>query len=197
MNDIHIRKTLIRILSKKYSKSKGTVIIEELGLGHGSTRIDLAVVNGCLHGFEFKSDKDNLERLPYQAETYNKVFDKITLIVGYRHAFEAIKTVPDWWGIKIAEKKTNDEVKFLTARREKKNHSQDKLFLAKLLWKEEAINLLNEFGLRKGLRSKTRKSIYNTLINVADIETIQNRVRERLVNRTNWRVGVQQELYDD
>ncbi len=197
MNDIHIRKTLIRILSKKYSKSKGTVIIEELGLGHGSTRIDLAVVNGYLHGFEFKSDKDNLERLPHQAETYNKVFDKITLIVGYRHAFEAIKIVPDWWGIKIAEKKTNDEVKFITARREKKNLSQDKLFLAKLLWKEEAINLLNEFGLRKGLRSKTRKSIYNTLIDVADIVTIQNKVRERLVNRTNWRVGVQQELYDD
>ncbi len=192
MNDIHIRKTLRKILLKKYSKSKDTVIIEELGLGHGSTRIDLAVVNGFLHGFELKSDKDSLERLPHQAESYNKVFDKITLIVGYRHAFEAIKTVPDWWGIKIAEKKTNDEVKFLTARREKKNHSQDKLFLAKLLWKEEAINLLNEFGLRKGLRSKTRNSIYNMLIDVADIETIQSRVRERLVNRADWRVGVQQ-----
>jgi hypothetical protein len=132
MKDIHIRKTLIGILSKKYSKSKDTVIIEELGLGHGSTRIDLAVVNGCLHGFEFKSDKDNLKRLPHQANTYNKVFDKMTLIVGYRHAFDAIKIVPDWWGVKIAEK-TSDEARFLTVRREKKNPSQDKLFLAKLL----------------------------------------------------------------
>lgn len=192
MNDIHIRKTLKKILFKKFSKSKDTVIIEELGLGHGATRIDLVVVNGCLHGFEFKSDKDNLERLPHQAEMYSKVFDKITLIVGYRHAFEAIKIVPDWWGIKIAEKKTNDEVKFLTARREKKNPSQDKLFLAKLLWKEEAIDLLDEFGFKKGLRSKTRNSIYNMLIDVADIETIQNRVRERLINRADWRVGVQQ-----
>jgi len=190
MKDIHIRKTLRKILLKNFSKSKNTVIIEELGLGHGSTRIDLALVNGCLHGFEFKSDKDNLKRLPHQADTYSKVFDKITLIVEYRHAFEAIKTVPDWWGVKIAEKKTNDEVKFLTVRREKKNLSQDKLFLAKLLWKEEAIVLLEEFGLRKGLRSKTRNSIYNMLIDVADIETIQNRVRERLINRTDWRVGV-------
>ena len=197
MKDIHIRKTLKKILFKKYSKSTDTVIIEELGLGHGTTRIDLAVVNGFLHGFEFKSDKDNLERLPHQAAMYNKVFDKITLIVGYRHAFEAIKIIPDWWGIKIAEKNTNDEVKFITVRREKKNSSLDKLFLAKLLWKEEAINLLKEFGLINGLRSKTRKSIYNTLIDVADIEAIQNRVRERLINRTGWRVDVQQKLYDD
>lgn len=169
MNDIHIRKALKKILFNKYSKSKDTVIIEELGLGHGSTRIDLAVVNGFLHGFELKSDKDSLERLPHQAEMYSKVFDKITLIVGYRHAFKAIKIVPDWWEIKIAEEKRNDKIKIFTIRRNEKNPCLDKLFLAKLLWKEEALNLLKELGFEKGLKSKSREVIYKKLIDVTDI----------------------------
>jgi hypothetical protein len=57
-------------------------IIEELGVVHGKSRIDIAVINGLMHGYEIKSDKDTLQRLPEQMNMYNSVFNKVTLVVG-------------------------------------------------------------------------------------------------------------------
>ena len=64
MSDACIRDALKRELLYEYKDDRQTVIIEELGVQHGTSRIDLAVVNGVLHGFELKSDRDTLTRLP-------------------------------------------------------------------------------------------------------------------------------------
>jgi hypothetical protein len=62
-------------------------------------RIDVAVVNGSLHGFEIKSDRDTLRRLPAQRDAYNALFDEVTLITGDRHIEKAMAIIPDWWGV--------------------------------------------------------------------------------------------------
>ena len=49
-------------------------------------RIDIAVVKGALHGFEIKSDFDNLKRLARQVDLYSQVLDRATLVVGERFA---------------------------------------------------------------------------------------------------------------
>jgi len=36
----------------------------------GASRIDRAVVNGSVHGYEIKSETDDLTRLPAQARAY-------------------------------------------------------------------------------------------------------------------------------
>src|SRR6266446_8136444 len=102
MNDHQLRQALKRKVLARYAKDPDTCIVDELGLRHGAARVDIAVVNGIIHGFELKSDKDNLKRLPHQIQIYSSVLDKVTLVVGMRHAHEATKLVPDWWGIKIA-----------------------------------------------------------------------------------------------
>lgn len=185
MNDLLIRKSLRMTLSERYSSDQNTLIIEELGLKHGSSRIDLAVINGSFHGYEIKSDKDTLERLPSQMKAYNSIFDYITLVVGYRHAYAALKLAPHWWGIQIAEN-CSDRVIIYNFRKPKRNPSPDIFSIVKLLWRSEAIEILDKISSANGVRSKPRKFIYQKLIAVAG-KNLCRVVRNQLKRRKDWR----------
>ena len=76
-----------------------TLVVDELGLCEGEARVDIAVVNGFIHGFEIKSERDTLERLPHQVEVYSLVLDRVTLVVAENHAAHAMEVIPDWWGV--------------------------------------------------------------------------------------------------
>jgi len=97
--DFDIRAVLRSRLFLKQSDEADTVVIEELGLCRGQVRVDVVVVNGLLHGYEIKSDRDTLRRLGVQVKVYGKVFDQATLVVGDRHLAEALNIVPAWWGV--------------------------------------------------------------------------------------------------
>lgn len=61
--DADIRSVLRSRLSFQHAAEADTVVIEELGLCRGQVRVDVSVVNGLLHGYEIKSDRDSLRRL--------------------------------------------------------------------------------------------------------------------------------------
>ena len=67
--DQDIRSVLNQKLEKKY-RDADTIIINELGLLQGLCRVDVAVINGIIHGYEIKSEADTLERLPLQAKLW-------------------------------------------------------------------------------------------------------------------------------
>lgn len=186
-NDSMIRVILREKLEKKHSKDKHVRIIDELGLHHGDARVDIAVVNGVMHGYEIKSDQDTLLRLPEQIQVYNSVFDKMTLVVGKSHLYEAIKIIPDWWGIIVAKADANGNVFFNTIRKEENNKKQNQLSVAKLLWREEALRILEDIDEAKGLRSKPRDLIYTKLSTVLDQKTLNKKVRETIFFRADWR----------
>jgi hypothetical protein len=187
MKDCHIRTALKKKLLARYSEDPSTRIIDELALRHGASRVDVAVVNGIIHGYELKSDLDTLKRLPYQAKIYNSVLDRITLIVGQRHLDESIDIVPEWWGIKLARMGNRGAIHFTEVRRDRNNPLQEILSVSKLLWREEALTLLEELGEAEGLRRKPRAVIYARLAEVADPNLIRSRVRHQLKSRKNWR----------
>lgn len=188
-NDKIIRKELKERIKNIYNSSP-VRIIEELFLEDGATRIDIAVVNGILHGYEIKSDLDTLVRLPKQMSAYNSVFDKITLVVGEQHLHESFRLIPDWWGVLIA--KTNQEngmVYFNEVREASENPHQEKISIVKLLWKNEALELLDSIGGAYGYRTKTKDIIHERISNVLDLNTIKTKVRKTLLlSRSNWRV---------
>ena len=64
MRDSEIRNTLRATLLSEHAGDPTAVVIDELGICQGSARIDMAVVNGSLNGYEIKSDLDTLARLP-------------------------------------------------------------------------------------------------------------------------------------
>src|SRR6266545_1019727 len=92
--DLEIRSLLRSTLFQRHAAQSNTVIIEELGVCRGQARIDLSVINGSLHGYEIKSDRDSLQRLRNQAELYGKVVDRATLVLGSRHLPEACSILP-------------------------------------------------------------------------------------------------------
>jgi hypothetical protein len=174
-----------------------TLILEELGLRHGATRVDMVVVNGSLHGFEIKSDRDSLRRLPRQVKMYSEILDYVTLVVGQRHADKATPTTPNWWGIQVADRGQDGKVRLQEERQPLENPAPDKLAIAKLLWRDEAIMLLEELGAADGIRSKPRRFVYSRLAEVAEIDTIRAYVRERLKSRKDWRSDEQRKLCGD
>ncbi len=195
-NDKIIRVALRNVLDNdlwRYCSESGcpAKLFEELGVQHGTARIDIAVINGVMHGYEIKSDRDTLERLPGQMNEFNAVFDKLTLVVGKRHLYDAINIVPDWWGIIVAKIDANHEIFFQTIREAEDNKDQVGVSIARLLWKEEALQILEEQNKAKGVRSKPREFIYQRLANVLDAETLKEKVRDALlVSREGWRSDV-------
>jgi hypothetical protein len=185
-NDADIRIALKTKLEIHHVQDKKVRIIEELGIHHGAARIDIAVINGLMHGYEIKSDLDTLFRLPEQIEIYNAVFDKVTLVVGKSHLFHAINIIPDWWGVLIA-KNSNGEISFNRIRDEELNRDQDSISLARLLWRKEALGILEGVGAAKGLCSKSRDLIYEKLAAILDRQALSEKVREIIFFRTDWR----------
>lgn len=186
-NDMIIRYALKRELINHHKKDKKVRIIEELGVQHGDARVDIAIVNGIMHGYEIKSDQDTLRRLPEQINIFNSVFDKITLIVGKNHLYQAIKIIPEWWGVTIAKIGNNGSVLFNVIREEEFNKDQNSISIARLLWREEALNILEKNNKAKGFYSKPRSFIYEKLANILDQKTLNKEVRETLFLRTDWR----------
>jgi hypothetical protein len=187
MNDHQLRRALKGKVLARYLRQPDTRVIDELGLRHGVARVDIAVVNGIIHGYELKSDKDNLKRLPHQVRIYNSVLDKVTLVVGSRHAKEALKLVPGWWGIKVATMGPRGGLEFTDIRRACNNPSVDPLSVSKLLWRNEALNLLDELREADCVRHRPRAFIYAHLAAMADSALIRERVRYQLKFRRDWR----------
>ncbi len=77
--DVEIRSALHRKMLRPSHRCAKTLVIDELGLAHGKGRVDVAVLNGWLHGYEIKSSKDTIRRLDSQIALYVKCLEKVTI----------------------------------------------------------------------------------------------------------------------
>lgn len=186
--DIDIRTSLHILLRKEHQSDCDTLILDELGLCQGDARIDVAVVNGAINGYEIKSESDTLERLPKQCDTYNRVFDKVTILTAARFIDDIQDIIPEWWGITKAERENDGMVHFFSYRLPQQNPSVDPLAIAQLLWRDEALSLLKERGLQKGLLSKPRQVLWSALAEFLELSDLQAEVRKKLKARPRWRV---------
>ncbi len=189
MTEQEIRKTLIDRL-KNQNKCPRTRVEEELCLRQGAARIDVAVVNGIFHGYEIKSRKDTLARLPAQIEVYNQVFDYVTLVVDAAHLDKAINLIPEWWGIYVPRRR-GSQINFSVVRNRERNRNGLRTnALAEFLWKDEALEVLKERGLDRGIRSKPKHVLWDRLSKELSVSDLGAVVRETLKSRTDWRVAV-------
>lgn len=185
MRDIDIRKALEAKITQQYGSEQGTRIVHELAVCCGAARIDIAVVNGSLCGFEIKSDADTLRRLPDQVSAYNKVFDFVTIVAGKSHIPKLRRLIPHWWGIVSVSSQT--PAVFVRRRKARQNPGPDALERANLLWRAEALKLLQLSGNDRGYRSKSRREICGRLVEVLPCECLSDSVRRVLRAREEWR----------
>lgn len=188
LRDIDIRIALKDELALRFTGTN-SIIVDELRISWGDTRVDIAVVNCSLHGFEIKSDRDTLERLPRQVELYNKIFDSVTLVCSERWVPKSKDKIPEWWGILVPYDKTHnqDSILFYEERAPQPNPNVDLRSVVELTWKEEALGILAKYGKDRGVRSKPRWDIWDRMVEVIDPEDLKYHVRECLKSRQGWR----------
>lgn len=180
LGDADVRPALRSRLLEEHTED--TLLIEELGLCRGQVRLDLAVVNGRLHGYEIKSDRDTLRRLDRQLEIYNRVLDHATLVVGERHVERAIELLPRWWGLLRIDAAPSGP-RFTTLRQSRRNPRRHGRTLVELLWRDEALALLERRGLDRGVRSKPRFAVWDRLCEHFGVDEIAAEVRRCLKAR--------------
>ena len=142
MREFDVRTALHETELASHRTEVDTLIIDELGLGHGRVLVDIAVINGFIHGYEIKSERDSLERLPKQVSAYSSTLDLATLVVCQNHLERAMILLPPWWGIKIVSLDDAGRVSFADKRPAVLNRHIDAFALACLLWRDEALRLL-------------------------------------------------------
>ena len=161
------------------------MFVDELGLC-GRVRVDVAVLNGAMAGYELKSATDTLRRLPLQVEMYSKVLDRATLVVAENHRSKALSLIPDWWGCIVAHW-CDGAVKLQPTAAAADNPHQDAVALAMLLWREEALQELHAVNAADGRRSWTRQRLCKALADEVPLSVLRDVVRERLKGRAGWR----------
>lgn len=164
-------------------------IIEELGIERGGARIDLAVVNGTLIGYEIKSDFDSLDRLANQMHAYHRVFDELSIVTTPQFVDQVRQLLPPWWGILQAAFDETGTLILKVVQPAMANPRQEVLSLLSLLWRAEAAALLDQHGTTKAKAKQNRAELYEQLALLADISTVRDWVSHALRHRNTWRTG--------
>ena len=164
-----------------------TLVIDELGLDHGSCRVDIAVINGHIRGLEIKAEADTLDRLPHQVAAYGEVVDKASLIVAPRHLGAAMTIIPDWWGVVVVDRGRHSGVNFKRIRPERINRSVEPLILARLLWRPEVQAILRALDVPERDLRAPRELLYQRLVRELPLRKLARAVRETLKSRLDWR----------
>ena len=114
-----------------------------------------------------------------QAATYNRVLDRVTLVVDFKHFKPALRLVPRWWGVLLVRAGI-EGVSLDPWRPAAENPDQDPRALVELLWRDEALELLECHDAAAGVRSKPRPAVWDRVCEVLDLPQIRSAVRYRL-----------------
>ncbi|WP_146008950.1 sce7726 family protein [Zhihengliuella halotolerans] len=188
MRDIDVREALhSHLLEEHASERANTRFVDELEIC-GEVRVDVAVLNGHFTGYELKSQRDTLTRLPKQASFYSRVFDYAVLVVAENHREPALEMIPRWWGVTVASTKPDGTTSLAVERPGTYNEQVDPGALVRLLWREETLEALTHLGLDRGVRSKPKRVLWDRLASSVAVADLRELVRQQVKSRTGWKV---------
>lgn len=187
-NDTMIRQVIRARLAVAH-QGEDAVIVDELKVSRGSSRIDVAVINGRIEGYEIKSDKDTLDRLPRQAAMFGLIADRMTLVVGERHLEKAKLIVPDWWAIMTPAVSAEGALNIAVVKSGKLNRNRESKALVEVLERDEILAMMSVHGIDKGLRSATYAELVETSVKRLSREDISAFVKRMVKLRAT--LGVQ------
>jgi hypothetical protein len=157
---------------------KNAQAIYEFWVPRSYERADIAIVGNALHGFEIKSGRDSLKRLPRQVAAYSRVFDLNEAIVAPRHVERALDVVPDWWGLRVA----HDDGPIDKVRPAAVNTQVDAEVLVRLLWRREAFEVAANLDPTVDPRA-ARHQLWSLVLDALDLENLKATVRRVLLAR--------------
>lgn len=109
----------------------------------GKSKADIVILNGTSSAYEIKSERDKLDRLEGQINSYLKVFARVNIITGENHLEEIENNTNEEVGILLL----NDRYKISTIRKaiERKDRIEPQTLFESLQRKEQ-IEILMQFG---------------------------------------------------
>jgi hypothetical protein len=185
--DAEIRAALHSKALRAYHRCDKTLVIDELGLAHAKVRVDVAVINGCVHGFEIKSAADTLTRLPQQLALYEQCLEKLTIVCAEKHIPGVRELAPHWCGITKVTKGPRAGIAFDTIREAKRNPDVQAYRLAHLLWRPEVVAILSKTDVSPQLLRAPRKTLYKSLAAKFSVEEITAFIKDAMACRHDWR----------
>ncbi|MFD2968546.1 sce7726 family protein [Sphingobacterium bambusae] len=188
MKDPEIRKLFKDTELNHFFYDGDSRVIDELDLAATKARIDIAVVNGSLHGFEIKGASDTLKRLPSQIEAYTKIFDYLSIVTESRYLDKIKASIPKWIGLYVCVcKGENYQIKKI--RSPKFNKYKEGFYIAKLLYRNEIIDCLAEYQIP--YRKKDRNwTLCEILANQVPLDQLSVSVRKKLKIRNNLQIAL-------
>lgn len=187
MRELDVREAVRAGPLRKYIRDSDSRVIDELAICLGEARIDIAVVNGKLSGYELKSESDTLTRLPRQIDAYGRVFDEVTLVLDRRHVDAAALIVPGEWGLIEVSRNRQKKPTIKQVRSSMPLRAQDPYSIAQLLWKSEALEVLSRVTRTQAPVSKSRSWIWTRLVESLSLPKLKHEVRQALKHRLDWR----------
>ena len=180
MRDGEIRGALMERLAEEHAGDARTRIWPEMSLSLGEARVDVGVVNGSLAGFEIKSARDRLTRLPSQRQVYERSLDYVTMVTEVRWADVVVEHIPPWWGLLVARPGGHSTVVFDEVRVPARNIAVDPLAVAQLLWRDEAAGVVKARGIREQTSRLTRWDLWDLLVEHLTVDELGAVVRDHL-----------------
>ena len=185
--DADIRSALHAKRLRRLKDHPDTLVIDELGLAHARCRIDVAVINGCIHGYEIKSEKDSLERLGTQVDIYRQTLQKLTIVAAPRHLAGVARCTPEWCGLIEAEQGPRGGIGFNAIRAPRLNPDIDPVMMAHLLWRDEVLELLSGIDYAPKDLRLPRKQLYRIVCEALTLRELTTAIRAFMARRQGWR----------
>lgn len=174
-----VRETLRQEILRRASGTRA--MVDEFWLPRSHGRADLAVFGKSLDGYEIKTSRDTLKRLPKQIEAYGSLFDRCTAVLAEKHIEKARRLLPGWWGIMVIG--CEDEgTSFRTVRNARHNPDVRAETLVRLLWRDEAMAALLELG-HEPARTSPRDYLWDELLRTTSLRSLKSIVCEAIVAR--------------
>lgn len=188
MHDADVRQATWKMINKRKCNNGPDVLkIDEFDLCC-EVRADIAIINGHITGYELKSAKDNLRRLPKQVLYYSKIMDYCNLVVSDNHLEKAMEIIPDYWGIYLAKVSSSGKVYIRKQRSPLFNGAYlDPYAIAQLLWRPEILTILDDNGIPRGKGYQNRFTLWDTMAENFSLTELRRITRETLKRRVNWR----------
>ena len=175
----------MRSILFEYYESKGKRLrfFEEFCFGRKTRADALLVTEEEMIGFEFKSDKDNLNRLERQIHDYERYCDRNYLVTGQKFKEKAPEEVPEHWGIYVVSLDENDLLQLECVRKAAPNNKRMRLHnQLRLLWRSELIPIVRKYQLG-GVTAKNKLELVRTLEHNLSKEQLRSELLEALIER--------------
>ncbi len=193
LNEFDMKVRLLDYLVSEQDSVIDDVIACEVPFADYKRRADVVRINGCLHGYEIKSDLDSLVSLQKQISDYTKTFEKVSVVLTKTHLENARKILPKSVGIILIGNKTTKSLR-------QASHIKrlDKYFLSCFLdrayinhrFKQKGIlnnslKKLNMFEIRDFFASKVKTEEIKKIVIKTLKEKYQDNFRHFLKHRGN------------